>query len=537
MNDELQRNLIQRLALGDGIRRSASRTPNNIAIIEPRNGQDLSVTYREFNDQLNRFVRAMRELGLNKGDKIACLGPNSIEFAECLYGCFKGAFVFVPINFMMQSDGMLHVLNDSGAKVFIFDDAMSPVVQQVMDAAPADVEHFVQIPITGTPMLEGANVHDFNTILNRQSSDEIEDVIIWERDIAEMAYTSGSTAAPKAVMISHMAMYLAAIQTLVEMSPDLTVDEVLGVMALPIFHCGARAFVTSHLFLGGTVVFFRDFDPAAILSGVERLKISFLGGLPMMWAAVYNDPNFEKHDLSTVKAGLYGMAPMDETTLDLLTNKHGIRLYLSSGQTEFSPPTNYRKPEWQTTKKGNYWGTPGLLVDGAIMDDDGNLLPPGEVGEIVWRGPACMEEYRNNPEATAKSRKFGWHHSEDLGLIDEDGLLLFVDRKKDMIKTGGENVATIKIEEWILNEPRVAAVAVLGIPHERWTEAVTAFVVTFDQTLTEDDIISHCKQSLSAFEVPKKVVFVSALPTTSTGKIRKVDLRGQYQDIYKNSLT
>ena len=150
----------------------------------------------------------------------------------------------------------------------------------------------------------------------------------------------------------------------------------------------------------------------------------------MMWKGIYYHPEFEKYDLSSVKAGVYGMAPMDEATLDLLSGKLGIRLYLTSGQTEFSPPTNYRKPEWQESKKGNFWGTPGLLLDGAIMDDNGNLLPPGEVGEIVWRGPACMEGYYNNPEATANSRKFGWHHSEDIGLIDEDGLLLFVDRKK-----------------------------------------------------------------------------------------------------------
>ena len=167
------------------------------------------------------------------------------------------------------------------------------------------------------------------------------------------------------------------------------------------------------------------------------------------------------------------------------------------------------------------------------MDDNGNLLPPGEVGEIVWRGPACMEGYYNNPEATANSRKFGWHHSEDIGLIDEDGLLLFVDRKKDMVKSGGENVATIKIEETILNDPRVGAVAVAGLPHEKWTEAVTAFVVPVDKDLTEVDIISICKGKLAAFEIPKKVVFLDMMPMTSTGKIRKVDLRERYQDLYK----
>ena len=366
MDEELQKNMIQRLALGDGFRRSAARSPDKVAIIEPRNGQDVSVTYLEFNHQLNRFVRAMRELGLQKGDKIACLGRNSIEFAQALYGCFKGGFVFVPVNFMMPVEGMLHVLNDSGARVLIFDDGFTSVVQGVMDAHPPAMKNYVCMPITGAPLPKGKNLHDFNEIVTRQSHAEIDDVIIWERDIAEIAYTSGATAAPKAAMISHLSMYLSAVQTLIEMSSDLNVDKIIGIMALPIFHCGSRGFVTSHLFLGGTVVFFRDFDPVTIMQGIERLKISLLGGLPMMWKGIYYHPEFEKYDLSSVKAGVYGMAPMDEATLDLLSGKLGIRLYLTSGQTEFSPPTNYRKPEWQESKKGNFWGTPGLLLDGAI---------------------------------------------------------------------------------------------------------------------------------------------------------------------------
>ena len=227
------------------------------------------------------------------------------------------------------------------------------------------------------------------------------------------------------------------------------------------------------------------------------------------------------------------MAPMDEKTLEFLVKYKGIDLYLNSGQTEFFPPTNYRTPQWQLTKKGNYWGAPGLVVDGAIMDDEGHLLPPGDVGEIVWRGPACMEEYLNNPEATDESRKFGWHHSGDLGFIDEDGLLKFVDRKKDMIKSGGENVSSIKIEETILKDQRIVAVAVVGLPHEIWSEAVTAFIVPRTPgEITEEDLIQLCKTSLAAFEVPKKMVFVDQLPTTSTGKLRKNVLREQYADLY-----
>jgi len=529
---EWEKNVIQRIALGDGFRRVAKRVPDKTAIMEPRKGEDLKISYRELNDQLNRFVRAMRELGLQQGDKIACAGPNSIEFAVALYGCYKGGFVFVPVNFMLQPEGMLHILHDSGARAFVFDDALAPVVEAVVAAKPLTVQHYVRLPIIGTPVKQMDNLHDFDEILARQSEEEIEDVIIWERDIAEISYTSGSTADPKGVMLSHLNMYIPAIQTLVEMADHIKKETIAGVMALPIFHAGARCMVNSFLFFGASVVFFRTFDPLEILQGVERLKISFLGGLPMMWRGVFFHPDAEKYDTSSVIAGVYGMAPMDENTLDFLIEKHGIALYLNSGQTEFFPPTDYRKPEWQQTKQGNYWGAPGIMVETAIMDDEGNLLPPGEIGEIVWRGPACMEGYYRKPEATEESRRFGWHHSGDIGFIDEDGLLKFLDRKKDMIKSGGENVSSIKVEETLLSYPRVQSGAVAGLPHERWTEAVTAFVVTGDQSLKEEDIISFCKQKLAAFEVPKKVVFVDSLPMTSTGKVRKVELREAYKDLY-----
>jgi len=533
MDKELEKNLIQRLAIGDGFRRIASRLPDKTALIERRGEQDLRITYKEFNDQLNRFARAMRELELKKGDKVACLGPNSIEFATVLYGTPKGGFIFVPVNFFLPPEGILHILDSAQVKVFIFDDAFLPTILQVIDAKPKTVEHYIAMPITQEKQPDNSKIHNFHEILDRQSSAEIDDVIISERDIAEISYTSGATAAPKGAIISHLSTYISALQTLIEMAPHLNQNAIIGLMALPIFHCGARTHVTSGLFIGASVVLFRNFEPIEIFEGIEREKINLLGGLPMMWRGLFFHPDFNKYDISSVTSGIYGMAPMDEKTLEFLVKYKGIDLYLNSGQTEFFPPTNYRTPQWQLTKKGNYWGAPGLVVDGAIMDDEGHLLPPGDVGEIVWRGPACMEEYLNNPEATDESRKFGWHHSGDLGFIDEDGLLKFVDRKKDMIKSGGENVSSIKIEETILKDQRIVAVAVVGLPHEIWSEAVTAFIVPRTPgEITEEDLIQLCKTSLAAFEVPKKMVFVDQLPTTSTGKLRKNVLREQYADLY-----
>jgi len=199
---------------------------------------------------------------------------------------------------------------------------------------------------------------------------------------------------------------------------------------------------------------------------------------------------------------------------------------LGTGQTECFPATNVFEASQHLDKSGNYWGLSTVALDTCVMDDNGNILPPGEVGEIVWRGPGVMEGYYKDEEATVESRKFGWHHSGDLGSFDEDGQLLFVDRKKDMIKTGGENVASIKVELAILGDHRVDQVAVVGLPDERWIEAVTAFVIPMKGSqITEQDIIQLCKRELGKFEVPKKVIFMDSLPVTSTGKVRKNILR------------
>ena len=221
-----------------------------------------------------------------------------------------------------------------------------------------------------------------------------------------------------------------------------------------------------------------------------------------------------------------GMAPMNQATIKQGMEIFGAQFMLGTGQTECFPATNVFEASQHLDKSGNYWGLSTVALDTCVMDDNGNILPPGEVGEIVWRGPGVMEGYYKDEEATVESRKFGWHHSGDLGSFDEDGQLLFVDRKKDMIKTGGENVASIKVELAILGDHRVDQVAVVGLPDERWIEAVTAFVIPMKGSqITEQDIIQLCKRELGKFEVPKKVIFMDSLPVTSTGKVRKNILR------------
>jgi len=229
---------------------------------------------------------------------------------------------------------------------------------------------------------------------------------------------------------------------------------------------------------------------------------------------------------------MYGMAPMDQPSIVALKKLFNCTFVLASGQTEMTPLATVFRDEWPE-KKGNYWGEAILTTDQAVMDDDGNILPDGEVGEIVWRAPSVMTGYYKNPEATAESSKYDWHHSGDLGYFDEDRQLMFVDRKKDMIKTGGENVPSVKVERVIMAHPTVAGVTVIGLPHPYWTEAVTAFVILKDDAeANEQDIIQLCKSELGGYEVPKRVVFVDQIPTTATGKFLKTALRTEYSELY-----
>src|SRR5699024_3093299 len=249
---------------------------------------------------------------------------------------------------------------------------------------------------------------------------------------------SGTTGNPKGVMISHLSVYIASLSNIID--TRYTESDVSSVL-MPMFHCAQHTFITSNFHIGATAVVFRQFEPINFMQTIEQEKISFIFALPMMYRAIIHHPNRSEFDLSSLKTAVYAMAPMDRPTLELGIKELDVDFLLGTGQTEMYPGTMFFKPEVQLTKIGSYWGSSAILNETAVMDDDGNILPKVEVGEIVHRGPNTMMGYLDNEEDTEESRKFGWHHTGDLGYWDEDGLMVFVDRKNDIIKTGGENVA------------------------------------------------------------------------------------------------
>jgi acyl-CoA synthetase (AMP-forming)/AMP-acid ligase II len=303
---------------------------------------------------------------------------------------------------------------------------------------------------------------------------------------------------------------------------------------MPMFHTAQlNAFCTPAVLVGATIHVLRGFDPEVFLGTIERERITQVFGLPMMFRAALDHPAFARRDLSSLRRAVYAMAPMPDELIRRCLEGFGCDFALLFGQTEMSPVTTLFRPEHQLSHIGAV-GTPITGVQVAIMAPDGTLLPPGEQGEIVYRGPSTMSGYLRNPEATVAAFEHGWFHSGDVGRFGDDGVLWFADRYKDVIKTGGENVASIEVEKAVYAaDPRVAEVVVVGLPHPRWSEAITAVVVPKQgERIDEAELIAALRERLDGYKVPKAVVVVEELPKTSTGKIQKNVVRARHGGLF-----
>ncbi|MBI9092153.1 MAG: AMP-binding protein [Desulfobacterium sp.] len=525
MDSALEKNLIQRIAVGDVFRKRARNTPNRIAVVEHRGKERRTITFWELNQELNRFADATRTLDLQKGQKVALLGLNSTEYLIALYGTAKAGLTAVPINPGMAPGDIAYVLNHAEADCIVLDSLLVPLVEAIKETLET-VKQMIVIKTEAETVPEA--YLEFDAFMARGLTQENEEVIINDRDIFEILYTSGTTGRPKGVLVSHLSVYISSLSSAIEFN---MASGATTTMVLPIFHCAQQVLTYATLNAGGTVTVMRQFDPGQFLGTIEAEKVNLTFCLPMMYRMLLDHPDIKTRDFENLHTCVYAMTPMDQPTLEECIQVFKADFIHGTGQTECFPPTNVFRASDRLDKQGNYWGDSNLTLDTAVMDDTGRLLPPNQVGEIVWRGPLVMESYYKDEKATAESRKFGWHHSGDLGMIDDQGLLLFVDRKKDMIKSGGENIASIKVERVILADPRIQQVAVVGTPHPHWVEQVTAFVVTTPNSeLSEAALIQVCKKNLGRFEVPKKIIFVDELPMTSTGKIKKNLLRQMATD-------
>ncbi|HYW02686.1 MAG TPA: long-chain-fatty-acid--CoA ligase [Gammaproteobacteria bacterium] len=519
---ELQRNLIERVSVGDILTRTAARFPDKPAVIDG----DVELRYRELNERACRLANALLDRGLEGGEPVGLMLRNGWEFLVCYFACAKADLVAAPVNLGLGPREMAYCLNDAGVRLLLAEPEFADAVGEMAGSLPKLESVFwtTADAVPAAPRTAGR----MQDLLEAGDAAEPQ-VVVHDRDPVQLLYTSGTTSMPKGVLTSHLAVTITALSVGMHNKYDLH-DTALEV--LPLFHCAAlNSRTIPALLAGSTVVLLREFDARQVAGLIERYRITSIFLLPMMYRGLLADPEAAGRDLGSVRLAVYAMTPLDDALLArIAAAMPGAAVVLGSGQTEFTPPTTHQRPEHQASKAAS-WGPSTPMVQVEIMDPEGRLLPRGEIGEIVYRGPQVMNGYLNLPDATGAAMEHGWFHSGDVGYLDDEGVVWFTDRKKDMIKTGGENVASIEVERLLLGHPDVADVSVIGFPDERWGEAVTALVIPAEgRQPDETGLIAYCKEHLAGFKVPKRVYFMEEFPRTGTGKIQKHMLRKEMQE-------
>jgi fatty-acyl-CoA synthase len=502
-------------SVGDLLRRTALRYPDKLAVV----AGERRVTYAEFDQSVNRCAHALAAQGLSHGDRLALLSHNCWQYAVLVYATARLGAVLVPVNFMLGAEEIAFILGHSGASGMVTESALAPTAEKAI--ASAGLQGGVRGSIGPV-----AGWEDVDSWIDSGDDSPVE-VLVADDDPLRLMYTSGTESRPKGVLLSSKSLISQYVSCAID--GGMTADDI-EVHALPMYHCAQLdCFFSVDVYLGATSVILPGPDPAALLATIERERVTKLFCPPTVWISLLRHPDFDTRDLSSLRKGYYGASPMPvEVLRELQTRLPDVRLWNFYGQTEMAPLATILRPDEQLPHAGSA-GRASLNVETRVVDEFDNELPPGAVGEIVHRSPHAALGYYLDEEKTAAAFRNGWFHSGDLGVIDADGYLAVVDRKKDMIKTGGENVASREVEEAIYQLAGVAEVAVFGISHPHWIEAVTAVVVPKPGvTLTAEQVDAHARTVLAGFKRPKYVVFADALPKNPSGKILKKDLRTEY---------
>jgi len=480
----------------------------------------------EFQQRIARLAGGLQNLGLRDADRVACLALNSDRYLEFVFGVAWSGAVFVPINIRLAAAEILYWLNDSGSTVLFVDASFVPVIAEIRPQLET-VEYFIYMSDDNPPQ----GFRSFEDLVTNHAP-----IDATERggdDLAAIYYTGGTTGRSKGVMLSHRNLTYNVLQSLPVIG--IAEDDVY-LHAAPMFHIADSFGGMCATCVGATHIFVPVFDPVQVMQAAQDEKVTFSLLVPTMINMLVNHPDISGYDLSSLKNLPYGGSAIPEAVLlkafEVLPHTTFVQAY---GQTESSPIITLLGREYHTIS-GPYAGKltaagkaiPG--VDLAILDEQGKALPIGEVGEVCIRGDNVMLGYWNLPEMTAEALRGGWLHTGDCGRLDEDGILFVVDRVKDMIVSGGENVFSAETEQAIYRHPAVAECAVIGIPNDDWGEQVHA-VVRLHQgvSLSDQQLIDHCKTLIAAFKCPKSVDFTdSPLPLSGAGKILKKDLRALY---------
>lgn len=512
---------VRRQTIADALHRTARRLPTKLAIACGA----IRWTYAEFDALVDRLAAGVAKLGVAQGDKVAVLARNSHGFAALRFALARRGAVLVPINFMLKADEVAYILRHAGAKVLATDSGLTALAHEAA-ALDTQVGQFIWLP-SEDPSEPVPGMRTFDELA--ACTEPMPDVTLGSFDLAQIVYTSGTESTPKGAMLTHDAVLWQYVSCVI--NAEIAEDD-RALHALPLYHCAQLdVFFGPAIYMGSSNFITSKPVPDNLLALIEQHQITSFFAPPTVWIALLRSPLFDPAKLQSLVKGYYGASIMPvEVLKELAARLPGVRLWNLYGQTEIAPLATMLGPEDQLRKPGSC-GKAVLNVETRVVNDAMHDVAVGEVGEIVHRSPHLMLGYFNDPERTRAAFEGDWFHSGDLATIDDEGYITVVDRKKDMIKTGGENVASREVEEMIYRLGGVSEVAVIGLPDAKWVEAVTAvIVVKTGQTLTEDEVIAHCTTHMASFKAPKRVVFADSLPKNPSGKLLKRELRQQYVD-------
>jgi fatty-acyl-CoA synthase len=489
--------------LGSWPARRARKTPHRTALIH----QDRATSYAALHERTTRLAHVLRAAGIRRGDRVAYLGPNHPSYLETLFATGVLGAVFVPLNARLAGPEIAYQLADSGAKALIHPSSQAVLV----DGIRGETDVRVRIVVDG----------DYEERLAAASDEPIDEQIGLD-DTCIVMYTSGTTGRPKGAMLSHSNLTWNAFNVLVDQ--DVATDETALVSA-PLFHTAGLNMLTLPVLLkGGTCVLVEAFDPGATLDLIERYRITFMFGVPAMFDQVSRHPRWAEADLSSLRMLSCGGSPVP-APLIAAYQARGLTFLQGYGMTEAAPGVLFLDAEHSVSKAGSA-GVPHFFSDVRVVRPDLSPAGVGETGEVIVRGPHVMPGYWGLPEETAAAFSDGWFRTGDAARTDSDGYVTIVDRLKDMIISGGENIYPAEVEEALLAHPDIVECAVIGMADEKWGEVCRAVVVARQgASLDPEEVLASLAGRLAKYKIPKSVVVVEALPRTASGKVLKARVR------------
>jgi acyl-CoA synthetase (AMP-forming)/AMP-acid ligase II len=513
------------MLIGDMIRFNARRFGDKIAYKDERK----TLTFNQVNDRANAMIRALLDQRVKKGDRVAVLLYNCVEYCELLYALPKAGFVMVPLNYRLVGRELTYIIEDSEANTLIYDAELNHTVEEIRPKLQG-VGNYIMVDHAGDTKAEALN---YEKLIIEHASQEFS-CSVEESDVAYILYTSGTTGVPKGAMLTHKNIMTNLYNLLFELQPKPT-DKIFNLP--PLYHCGGQNHAMSCFFYGCPTVVMKQFEVEQFLRMTEAEKPNILHLVPAMQNMVINHPDAGKYDFDFVELMIYGASSIMRAQLRKSIEIFGCKFLQCAGQTEASPLLTILRPEDHVVDGPEHLvrrlGSAGRevrLTEIKIVDEEGNEVPPGTPGEEIARGDNVMKGYWKMPEATAETIIDGWLHTGDICIADEGGYIYYVDRKKDMINRGGENVYPREIEEVIASHPAVLDVAVIGVPDDKLGEEIMAVVVPKKgKRPTSHDIVGLCEGKLARYKKPRYVEFLEEIPKNASGKILKRQLRRRYE--------